>query len=103
MIYKELARDYLKIIRNYTISLVICHICLIASCISFTISLGIPNVSNILLGSMLFIICILFLILIKLYFSILSLSMIFYHFKCIVFSFITLENYCVVVAIAVIY
>lgn len=62
MIYKELARDYLKIIRNYTISLVICHICLIASCISFTISLGIPNVSNILLGSMLFIICILFLI-----------------------------------------
>lgn len=62
MIYKELARDYLKIIRNYTISLIICHICLIASCISFTISLGIPNVSNILLGSMLFIICILFLI-----------------------------------------
>ena len=62
MIYKELARDYLKIIRNYTISLIICHICLIASCISFTVSLGIPNVSNILLGSMLFIICILFLI-----------------------------------------
>lgn len=62
MIYKELARDYLKIIRNYTISLIICHICLIASCISFTISLGIPNVSNILLGSMLFIICVLFLI-----------------------------------------
>lgn len=62
MIYKELARDYLKIIRNYTISLIICHICLIASCISFTISLDIPNVSNILLGSMLFIICVLFLI-----------------------------------------
>ena len=62
MIYKELARDYLKIIRNYTISLIICHICLIASCVSFTISLGIPNVSNILLGSMLFIICVLFLI-----------------------------------------
>lgn len=67
MIYKELARDYLKIIRNYTISLIICHICLIASCISFTISLGIPNVSNILLGSMLFIICVLFLILSLLY------------------------------------
>lgn len=62
MIYKEFAKDYLKIIHTYTISLIICHICLIASCISFAIILGIPNVSNILLGSTLFIICVLFLI-----------------------------------------